>query len=196
RLEVRPQGFDFADDDARRNRKNLGLDFAEAVFAPDGKAFVLDYGGQVRLIDPLSGKEMRRFGSEGQFRSALVVTPDSRTLIASAWGDRQVGQHPVALFDLSSGGALQRLLLSGTVGGPVAISADGRTFATSVEEPQRQILVYEIASGNLRARVRGVPDRVWSLAFLPDGHRLASGLTNSAALIWDLAVPEILHKEP
>ena len=197
RLEVRPQGLDFPDNDKGRDRKRLGLDFGGSrLYSRRQDLSALDFSGQVHLFDTDTGKEMLKFASEGRFRASMVVTPDGKSLVASAWGNYQIGQHPVSLFDLSSGAVLQRLPLPGTVGGPVAISADGRAFATSVEGPQREIVVYEMASGNVRARIGGVPSRVWSLAFFSDCRRLASGMTDSTALIWDLAAPEHSHREP
>jgi WD40 repeat protein len=189
RRELRPEGFDYAEID---DRERFG---GKAVFTPGRKSYVLDFNGHVHLFDTRTGKQLLKFATEGRVETSVAVTPDGKCLVASTWGDYQVGQHPVSMFDLSSGAELQHLLLPGSVGGPVAISPDGRTFATSVEGPQREILVYEIASGKVRARI-GVASRVWSLAFFPDCRRLASGLADSAVLVWDVAAPEHAHKEP
>ena len=94
--------------------------------------------------------------------------------------------HPVFLVDLAYGKVLQQFLLPGWSSGPVAFSADGRAFATAVDEPQNEILIYEIASGKVRYAIRGFRGRTRSLAFFPDGSRLASGHGDSSVLIWDL----------
>src|SRR5439155_20931653 len=86
--------------------------------------------------------------------------------------------------------------LAGFVGGPVAFAADGRSFAatvyTSGSRTPGEIRVFETASGRERLRIGDLPGRVESLAFFPDGRRLASGLSDSSVLIWDLTA---LRKE-
>jgi len=49
-----------------------------------------------------------------------------------------------------------------------------------------EIRVFETASGRERHRIKGLRARVESLAFLWGGRRLASGLSDSTVLIWDL----------
>ena len=81
--------------------------------------------------------------------------------------------------------------------GPVAFSADGRMFATSSLRPNKEILLYETATGNhVRPNWRSTCGRVWSLAFFPDGRRLASGLGDGNVVIWDLSSPEHSVNEP
>ena len=53
--------------------------------------------------------------------------------------------------------------------------------------PAIGILLYEVATGNLRGRLKDIPARVAALAFSPDGRILASGSSNTTVILWELA---------
>jgi WD40 repeat protein len=118
------------------------------------------------------------------------VSPDGKYLLASASGDYRVGKHTVAFVELASGTTLQRHLLPGSSAGRVAFAADGRTFAATLDGPSSEFVLFETASGKERATIRGFRGRTRSLAFFPDGRRLASAQSDSTVLIWDLSSPE------
>jgi WD40 repeat protein len=130
------------------------------------------------------------FPNAGGFSDFLAISPDSRYVLISQAG-RSVGNvpppsvHPVILQGLESGKFI-KLDVPGSHSGPVAFSADGRSFAAATDLPERAILLYETATGQERGRIRGFPGQVRCLASFPDGRRLASGLTDSTVLIWDL----------
>jgi WD40 repeat protein len=199
RLEhrIRPKGVDIPDDDedARDDRKRLGLDFAAATMSTDAKTFVLDLRGQCHVFDIATGKEKLMFATEGRFR-VVAVSPNNKYLATSAYGDSQVGKHTVSIMDLATGATVQQLLLPGVYAGRVAFSPDGRMFAAAANTDQGQIIVYETASGNVRATLHDFRGRAQTLTFFPDGRRLASGQSDSTILIWDLSAPEHAQKGP
>jgi WD40 repeat protein len=199
RLEhpIRPKGIDFPDEeDDRRGRGKMEFDFSAATLSPDAKTLVLDISGHFHLFDTSTGKEKVMFASEGRLRDSLAISTNGKYLLASSYGDSQVGKHPVNLIDLGSGSALQRLSVPGTGSGRSAFAVDGRTFATTVDGPPGEIVLYETASGNVRATLRGFRGLVQSLTFFPDGRRLASAQSDSTVLIWDLTAPEHTKKGP
>ena len=70
----------------------------------------------------------------------------------------------------------------------LVISPDGRTLAAS-SSLDSDILLWDLAAGRERARLRGHESPVMSLAFAPDGRSLASGgRSDPAILLWDLAI--------
>jgi WD40 repeat protein len=75
----------------------------------------------------------------------------------------------------------------------MAFAADSRSFA--VASPG-EIGIFETATGQERYRIKGPRARVESLAFLPDGRRLASGLSDSTVLIWDLTTADTTGGPP
>jgi DNA-binding SARP family transcriptional activator/WD40 repeat protein len=70
---------------------------AALTFMPDGKLAVTSFAGPVRVIDPQSGRELRRIGGPEQVASSLVViSPDGRTLYGA-------GAKGISRWDLDSG---------------------------------------------------------------------------------------------
>jgi WD40 repeat protein len=191
---IRPRGIEFTNKDDRRETE-FEFDRYAAVLTPDAKTLVLWIRGKYHLFDAATGKESVTFPAEGRMGS-LAVSADSKHLLASAYGDYETGNHQVVLLDLATGTTMQRLLLPGSGAGAVAFAPDGRTYAATLDGPGGKILLYETASGNVRGTIGGFRARVRSLAFFPDGRRLASGHGDSTLLVWDLTAPEHLHKGP
>jgi len=190
---VRPAGVKVPDEDDRRTGKaDFMMRLGDAVVTPDARSFMLDIGGQFHTFDVASGKETSKFASADRFASAdsifnlTAISSDGKAILVSTYGNYEIKNHPVSLIDAASGRVRQRHILSGSAAGPVAFSPDGRVFATSIDQPDEQILIYEVASGKVRHTLRGYRGRVSSLAFLPDGRRLVSGHGDSTLLIWDL----------
>lgn len=193
---IRPSGItipDEEDDIASEELRKTG--FGSAAFSPDGKMFVLDFGGNYHFFDTSTGKEKLRAPSDGSIGGHMTASQNSKYLLASAWGSQGLGGHPVSLLDFASGKLLRRMLLPGRSAGPVAFSADGRAFATTVESSSSKIVVYEMSGGDIRCTIQGYRGQVRSLAFFPDGRRLAAGLSDSTVVIWDLTSPEILNNK-
>jgi WD40 repeat protein len=190
---IRPEGIALPDPDDERGKLNFEMGFPRAGITPDGNTFVLDLGGNAHLFDTRTGKEFFKFASEARFEAAMAVAPNGKYLLGSV-GDYRAGTHVVSLRELATGITVLRLSLPGAVAGPLCFSPDGRMFSTAVEDAQGGILVYEAASGNLRGSVRGFQGKVRSLAFYPGGRGLASGLTDSSVIVWDLSAPEFLVK--
>jgi WD40 repeat protein len=187
---IRPSGVTIPDEDNQPGPGGPGIGAGPAAFSPDGKSLLLSASRTFFLFDVETGKEKRTFPNAGGFSDFLAISPDSRHVLISQAGG-SVGNvpppnaHPVILQGLDSGKFI-KLDVPGSQSGPVAFSADGRSFATATDLPESAILLYETATGQERGRIRGFPGRVRCLAFFPDGRRLASGLTDSTVLIWDL----------
>jgi WD40 repeat protein len=183
---IRPKGVDFLDDDnaqARAKRDFIG--FGGSAFTHDGKTLVLIIGQNLHLFETNAGKEVATIPSQHGIGDRLAVFPNSQTILLSKRGDYPAGKQSIVMLDLATGKNHFSLLLRGYLSGPVAISPDARTFAASVEEEPRELRIYEIASGQVRLTFRDVPSRVWSLAYLNDGRRVATGQADSSVLIWD-----------
>jgi WD40 repeat protein len=69
-----------------------------------------------------------------------------------------------------------------------AFAPDGRTVA--VAESAFAPLLFDAASGERRATFTGLADSVASLAFSPDGRRLAAGTHAGYAAVWSLDAPD------
>jgi len=175
------------------------------AYSPDGKRLATgsaDY--RITLLDLINRKVLRSFVAHDGEVTALAFSPDG-TRLASASHDRTV-----KVWDSSSGKEL--LTLAGHSGPveAVAWSADGKSIASAIDKTH--IRLWDASTGKtlrtLDSRVapvedivvethlylpyldefsEGMPGRVLSLAFSPDGKRLASGSQEGFINQWDLA---------
>src|SRR5262249_32280318 len=154
--------------------------------SPDGKRFVLALPKGTFVFDVETGKELRTIETGLRNAESLAVSPDGKRLLAGGWGAAiqtklpdgrtrlaPAGEHPLGLWALDSGKRLRQVLLPGATSGPVAFSADGKTYAAAMD---RTIRLWDTDTGEERPGVSGVPAAVSALAFSPDGRRLVSAL--------------------
>jgi RNA polymerase sigma factor (sigma-70 family) len=194
---LRPVGVNVPGEESEPYDRGMFFHLGEGRFSPDGKSFVVNLAAQFHIFDVASGKETGTIANEGSSVISMAVSSDSKLLLASAFGKSvetkltdgrtrfSAGKkHPVCLWDLASGKLLKRVVLPGGGVGPVAFSPDGKLFAVAANEPNR-IVLWAVAGGQ-ETRITGFAGSVRSLAFLPDGKHLVSGMDDTTALIWDL----------
>jgi RNA polymerase sigma factor (sigma-70 family) len=158
--------------------------------SPDGTKVAvggLSPRGTIRLCDLATGKQLWAVG--GAVVHNLAFSPDGKRLVSGHY------DQSLRLWDVAAG---KHVFAAGDQGGDgvtVAFSPDGRLIA-SASQPmelarlprphQHVIRVWEVSTGKERQRLQGHQSLVFSLAFSPDGSRLASGLRNGTVLEWDL----------
>jgi WD40 repeat protein len=166
------------------NRRNLVLQAPPPVsvnsvaVSPDG-ALIATAAEGVRLYDARTGALLRAIGSAGD--RGVAFSPDGRTLAAAGFHmDKLVG-----IFDVQTGKRLQSL--AGHTEWEIdalAFSPDGKLLASTGVD--KQILVWELATGKLLHRLADQPFRVPALAFSADSTTLAGGGDKKIRL-WDVA---------
>jgi WD40 repeat protein len=175
------------------------------VFSPDGRligaaraCFQSDGGtpvGEVYIWDANDGTEIARIEGSGYQNGAVVFSPDSRVLAVP------VQNQNVLLLKAASGRELGRLEGNEASGvGPLAFSPDGRLLAASgqksftyvpfraggqVSAAGQRIVVWELASGQIREEFVGHTGIISCLTFAPDSRTLASGSSDTTVLLWD-----------
>lgn len=174
-----------------------------AAFSPDGRLLAtgLD-NGKIVIWDAATGKSLRTLDAEGGVLS-VAFSPDGRFLISGETTET------IRIWDPASGQLIRTVTNATTHVRSIALSPDGRTFATA--DAGKDIALWDASAG---ARIGTLnPDEthlsVYSVAYSPDGTRLAAGtwtdvqLWNPAtgALVWrskteDFARTETLAFSP
>jgi WD40 repeat protein len=109
-----------------RRTRQTDLLVGEACLSPDGKVLAHDdQKGAIRLLDPASGKELRRLAEDKRRSGAPVAfSPDSKLLAAE-------GREGAALWDVKSGRCLHRLI----------VAEDGKWIHAHVFSPDGKLCV-------------------------------------------------------
>jgi RNA polymerase sigma factor (sigma-70 family) len=170
------------------------------VFSPDGSLLLWNIDKHIFVINVASTKVVRVIATDANQMMDLAISPNQQLVAASAWSNsiqtklpngkilNSVFQnHPVRLWDLTTGKLIKHINLPDGGAGPVAFSPDGKLFAAGVDVPQGLIRLWNLETGTELPSLTGFSGAAVSLAFTPDGKRLISGMRDSNALVWDLS---------
>jgi RNA polymerase sigma factor (sigma-70 family) len=154
--------------------------------SPDGSLIATAADG-VRLYDARTSALLRVVDGAGG--REVAFSPDGRTLAAAGFHlDKPFG-HPstmLGIYDVQTGKRVQSL--AGHTEWEtyaIAFSPDGKLFASTGAD--KQILIWELATGTLRRRLADHPLPVTALAFSPDSETLAGGGADRTVRLWEAA---------
>jgi RNA polymerase sigma factor (sigma-70 family) len=167
------------------------------AYAPDGRLVALagETEATVRLCDPATGREVRRF-SNGSEVLAAAFAPDGKVLAAAG------KDHIVHLWDIAAGKEVHALAhaLAEAPAPPgerlsaLAFAPDGRVLAVGTSE--HIIHLWDPAAGKPLGRLEGHTWMVTGLAFAAGGKTLYSTSWDGTVRRWDVAAgKEIRGKE-
>src|SRR5262245_2863486 len=158
--------------------------------SPDGSLVATAADG-VRLYDARTGALRRVIGDAGE--RVVAFSPDGRTLAAAGFHLQNPFSKPLVtlpIYDVQTGKRVQ------TLDGhtewetyAVAFSPDGKLFASSGAD--KQVLVWERATGKLQHRLGEQAALVTALAFAPDSTVLAGGGADKTIRLWDTATGRV-----
>ena len=148
------------------------------LFSPDGRLLATWSCGEgpqqreLKLWDAATGRLKFEFKGYKTWVRAVAFSPDSRTLATGG------GVQPIELANTERLGLLPTEL--------------------DLKQVGSELKLWEVASGKVRTDLDGHQDPIWSIAFSPDGRRLASSACdwNCVACerrdvrLWDLTTPE------
>jgi RNA polymerase sigma factor (sigma-70 family) len=177
-----------------RDRPNGGLASrteVHAAFTPDGAGVTVRAGKRLAIEETISGHRVALLPEN--VGRLIVFSPDGRLMAASSFLPKSdpFEDYQVDGFRLIETASGEEIFHIRTGEGPVAFSRDGRSLATVDAEGIHR---WDVATGAERFR-RPWPEGVsspsgfspaFSLAFLPDGHAVVTGMDNGTILVWDL----------
>jgi RNA polymerase sigma factor (sigma-70 family) len=197
---IRPAGMPIpSEDDEPFAMEKRFVMIGHAGFTPDAKHLVFQANDTCYVFDAATGQYVRSFAGAGRMDIGMAISADSKLIASTAYGktvqtklpDGSVQSsspkdHPVTLWNLSTGDVHKQITLPEQRPGPVTFSPDGKLFAVASADPGTRIRLMETSTGREVRKIEGFRGIVRSLAFMPDGNRLVSGMEDSSALVWDL----------
>jgi WD40 repeat protein len=158
--------------------------------------------GQINVWDGDTGKELAVIktapatpsNGEGE---PLAFSPDGTMLAVTA------DPNLICLYEARTGKKIRVLPGNGAFRpGVISFSPDGRVLAVGSGKPvlmfsdqkhaSPNVELWEVCSGAVRKEFGGHTGSVTALAFSDDGRLLASGSTDTTALVWDVS-GQVLH---
>ena len=161
-----------------------GIGVEALAFSPDGALLAGAISDTIGLWDPATGTLVASLkGHTGRIYS-VAFAANGRTLASAAW------DYTVRLWNPRSGGELRTLTVEATDKiSAVAFSPDStRIAAGSGTEDVRNTAnfrIWDVESGALLHTVTGHKLMVRTLAWSPDGSRLATGAWDNLVTVWD-----------
>jgi WD40 repeat protein/serine/threonine protein kinase len=149
------------------------------AFSPDGRWLASGADG-VRLWDAVTGAAHGTLGDNREEVTGLAWSPDGRRLAAGQ------ADGKVRLLEAATGLELATFPGDRQVTA-IAFSPEGRHIA--INSFSRQACVWEVETGKQVALMQGHTEDVLSLAYSPDGRRLATGgrYADNTVRLWDAA---------
>jgi WD40 repeat protein/tRNA A-37 threonylcarbamoyl transferase component Bud32 len=152
----------------------------DMALSRDGRfAAFVELAQRIRIVDVQTGRAVPFSGPDLLYGfGSLAFRPGNELVFVAASGALEV-------WDVPGNRRVETIGAPGTFRSfHVAVSADGR-WAAAERTPERVALV-DLEQGEITWNFRGERSPVWSLAFSPDGRRLAVGLSDGGLAVWNL----------
>jgi WD40 repeat protein len=156
-----------------------------ASWSPDGRWMA--FSGQqdnhevASLFDAKLGHQVGALRGPKLFVESLAFSPDSKILVGGGW------QGELFFWDVQKMQLLQRWPISPDEPvSAVAFAPDGKTLACTGGK-EHEIWLIDVGQSREVGKLEGHSEVPLTLAFSPDGRRLASGTRFGEVKLWDVA---------
>jgi WD40 repeat protein len=148
------------------------------AYSPDGTRLLSASDDRTaRLWDPVTAKEVRRFGGHEGPVYIAVFTPDGRVITAGA-------DCCVRLWDPATGRELKKFAGHSGFVTCLAVSPDGRQFLSGSDDSTARL--WDLRTGKEIYRCTGHTASVRGVAIFPGGKRAVTGSEDGTVRIWAL----------
>jgi WD40 repeat protein len=164
------------------------------AFSPDGRSLaVIEQFKDVRLLDRVTGKELRQFEGSGlMYPSSPCFSPDGKLLATFGVDDFGNGHSIVRLWDVASGEELRPYVGHRKAVSCVALTPDGKTAASASRDST--VRVWDAHTGKELRVYTGHGVSVHAIAISPDGKTVASVDVDGMTHLWELATGKTLKR--
>src|SRR5579859_6647186 len=164
-------------------QKNEVSPVTSVKFSPDGSVLAVGGYGQLRLVDPASGKALITLAGHPDFVRSIAFSPDGK-MVAGAGGHPQ-GEGEIRIWDVQSHQLLKTMQGHKDCIYSIAWSPDGKLIASGSYD--KMVKLWDVASGKELLNLQDHIDAVFAVAFSPDGKLLASASQDRTVKIWNVA---------
>jgi RNA polymerase sigma factor (sigma-70 family) len=157
-------------------------------YSPDGRSIAQQARHGVVVRESATGKELRLLKVSDAAQHGYAFSPDGKLLAVPSRKGKIEGSRAwyedcaVRIYELAT--ARERLVVpTGDYCRGLGFSPNGKLLAWASHDV---VAVYDAVTGKEVLRRAVTDGNVLTLAFSPDGRKLATGLNNATVLIWDV----------